>query len=357
VRVGFDAHMVGQRETGNETYALGILNGLGEIGFAVDVYVLGRLTHTIHRAHRIWPRSSIVRIPLSTPFIAARDNLSLYHATYVLPPLLPCKALVTVHDISFALHPEWFRPSVRRILDALVPLSLRKAARVIAISEFTKREIVERYRIDPDHVVVTYLAPRPAFGLSQPRQASDEPFFLFVGTVEPRKNLETLIRALRINSDRGVDLPLVVAGKPGFHHERAMSLVRTLQLDRLVRFKGYVSDPELQTLYSSCLALVHPSLYEGFGLTPLEAMTQGAPAIVANASSLPEVVSDAALLVSPTNAEAWADAMAKLAGDRAMQTDLSLRGTARASRFSWTRCAQETLAVYHAVCPQLTSVH
>jgi len=357
VRVGFDAHMVGQRETGNETYALGILNGLGEIGFAVDVYALGRPALTIHRVHRIWPRSSFVRIPLATPFIAVRDNLSLFHATYVLPPVLPCKGLVTVHDISFALHPEWFRPSVRRILDALVPLSLRKAAHVIAISEFTKREIVERYDIDPDGVSVTYLAPRPAFSIAGPRQVSEDPFFLFVGNVEPRKNLETLIRAMRINSDRGIDLPLVVAGKPGFHHERVMSLVGKLQLDRLVRFKGYVRDSELQTLYSSCLALVHPSQYEGFGLTPLEAMTQGAPAIVANASSLPEVVSDAALLVRPTDAEAWADAMAKLAGDRDMQRDLSLRGIARAGQFTWRRCAQETLAVYYAVCPQLTSVH
>ena len=349
MRVGFDAHMVGQRETGNETYALGILTGLGEIGFAVDVYALERLNHTIHRVHRIWPRSSLLRIPLSTPVLAARDKLSLYHASYVLPPVLPCKGLVTVHDISFALHPEWFPSKVRRILDALVPLSLRKAARVIAISEFTKREIVKRYRIDPDHISVTHLAPRPAFGLSRPRQASDEPFFLFVGNLEPRKNLETVIRATRINLDRGIDLPLVVAGKPGFQHERVLSLVRELQLDRQVRFKGYVSDLELQTLYSSCLALVHPSLYEGFGLTPLEAMTQGAPTIVANASSLPEVVDDVALLVSPTDVSAWADAMAKLAGDRGMQNDLSVRGLARAGKFSWRRCAQETLAVYHAV--------
>jgi glycosyltransferase involved in cell wall biosynthesis len=349
--------MIGQRETGNETYALGILNGLAEIGFAVDVYSLVGLTHSIHRAHRIWPPSSVVRIPLSIPLVAARDRLSLYHATYVLPPLLPCSGVVTVHDISFSLHPEWFPARVRRMLDVLVPMSLRKAASIITVSEFTKREIVERYRINPDRVVVTYEAPRHTFGVTRPRRVSDEQFFLFVGNVEPRKNLETVVQATRINRDRGIELPLVVAGKPAYHHERALSLVQKLQLDRLVRFRGYVTDSELQTLYCSCLALVHPSLYEGFGLTPLEAMAQGAPAIVAEASSLPEIVSDAALLVSPTDAEAWADAMAKLAGDRAMQNDLSRRGVARAGRFSWGRCAQQTLAVYHAVCPQLTSVH
>ncbi len=356
MRVGFDAHMVGRQETGNETYALGLLNGLDQIGFPVDAYTFDRPTHLrgypggIHRVHRVWPRSSYIRIPFTTPLVAARDRLDLYHATaYVLPPFLPCRAVVTIHDLSFELHPEWFPIRVRHMLATLVPLAVRKAARVIAVSECTKCDIVERYKVNRAKVAVTYLAPRPVFATPMPRQERAEPFFLYVGNVEPRKNVETVIQAMRILRDRGMKLPLIAAGKSGLRFRQVAGLVRHLGLEDVVRFTGYVPDTELQALYASCLALVHPALYEGFGLTPLEAMAQGAPVIVANCASLPEVVGDAALLVEPENAEAWAEVMGRLAGDRALQIDLSTRGMARADQFSWRRCARQTVAVYESI--------
>jgi glycosyltransferase involved in cell wall biosynthesis len=348
VRVGFDAHMVGGRETGNETYARGLLTGLEAIEFPVDVYSFEPIASALHRRHRIWPHASIVRIPFSTPLLCRRDRLTVYHATYVLPPLLGCASVVTVHDITFALHPEWFPPQVQRMLAVLVPRSIRQAQRVITISEHAKADIVARYNVPLDRVVVTYLAPRPEFAVPLQRGDDADPFFLYSGNIQPRKNLGTVLRALALARQRGIEARLVVAGRAGYGFDEIAQLTHDLGLDHFVEFRGYVSDEELRALYASCVALVHPALYEGFGLTPLEAMVQGAPVLVADTSALPEVVGDAALLLPPVAPEAWADAMERILSDHALRKDLSERGRIQAGHFSWERCARQTVDVYAA---------
>lgn len=347
MRVGFDAHHVGEQQTGNETYAIGLLHGFEKLGFAVDAYAFRPLPIRFHRMHRLWPHQSLVRIPFTTPLLAGRDRLDLYHATYTLPPLLPCASVVTVHDITFDLHPEWFPARLQRTLHALVPLAMRHASRVITISENTKRDIVERYRIAPEKIAVTYLAPRPHL-LTPVSVPPAEPFFLFVGNVEPRKNVETVLKALGLLRDRGIEVPLVIVGKLGLRHANVQRLVHRLHLAHLVRFTGYVSDSELRELYATCVSLVHPALYEGFGITPLEVMAHGAPAIVSNSSSLPEVAGDAALLVAPLDVEAWADSMETVVKQPQRRQELVCRGRARAALFSWEQCARDTVEVYRA---------
>jgi glycosyltransferase involved in cell wall biosynthesis len=338
--------MVGQNETGNETYALGLLHGLRQIGFAVDAYSLDGTPFAGHRSHRIWPAQSLIRIPLTTPLLALRDRLDLYHATYILPPVLPCASVVTVHDISFALHPAWFPGRLRARLDLLVPLSLRRARRVIAISERTKQDIIARYHVDPAKITVTHLAPRPTLCRPAPRSEPAEPFWLYVGNVQPRKNVETIIRALAILRDREIALPLVIAGKPDYGHESVHALIQALGLGNLVRFTGYVPDAGLLELYATCTALLHPALYEGFGLTPLEGMRQGAPVVASNTSSIPEVVGDAGILVEPGDVEAWAHSMEEVLGDRERREALAERGQRRSKQFSWEKCARQTVEVY-----------
>jgi glycosyltransferase involved in cell wall biosynthesis len=338
--------MVGQNETGNETYALGLLDGFRKIGFTVDAYGLNGARFGGHRNHHLWPHQSVIRIPLSTPVLALRDRLDLFHATYVLPPVLPCASVVTVHDITFALHPEWFTERLRARLALLVPLSMRRARRIIAISENTKRDIVAQYHVDPEKITVTYLAPRPAFCRAQDTAPARERFWLYVGNVEPRKNIETVIRALAILRQEGVEVPLVIAGKPGYLYGSVLELIDALAVGRLVDFRGYVPDAELLDLYAKCTALLHPALYEGFGLTPLEAMYQGTPVIASNASSVPEVAGDAALLIEPCDANAWASRMRDILDHPELRTDLATRGRRRAQAFSWERCASETVEVY-----------
>lgn len=347
--IGFDAHMVGKRETGNETYALGLLHGLDAIGVPVDAYASVDLPRSIHRVHRARPSASSIRIPVVTPALALRDRLDIFHSTYVAPPVLPCRSVVTVHDITFALHPEWFTRRVRTMLGALVPYSLGRAARVISISESTKRDMVERFKVHPERIDVTYLAPRPPYLHPAPRQEEGDPFLLFVGNIEPRKNLETVLYALRLLLDRGIDLPLVIAGKSGYSHGRVHKIIRRLRLDGVVRFAGYVSDEELLSLYARAAALVHPALYEGFGLTVLEAMVQGVPVIASNASSIPEVAGDAGILLNPLDVEGWADAMERVASDRALRAEMSAAGRSRAALFSWEACARETARTYSRV--------
>ena len=346
MRVGFDAHMLGQHETGNETYAIGLLAGLDSLGFAVDAYTFGARPAGIHRYHTIRPRQSAVRIPLVTPLVAARDKLDIFHATYILPPLLPCVGVVTVHDITYALFPEWFSPRVRATLRLLVPLALRQARRVIAISHNTRRDLVEHYGIPSEKIDVVYLAPRPAFSHRISPEPVDHPYFLYVGNVEPRKNVRTVIQAMALLRERGLSVRLVVAGKQGLHFDSTRALVATLGLADWVEFTGYVPDERLRSLYASALALVHPALYEGFGLTPLEAMVQHTPVIAAATSALPEVLGDAGLLVEALNVEEWAAAMQTLAEEPALREKYGARGAVYVQRFSWTRCAEQTVDVY-----------
>lgn len=357
MRVGFDAHMVGERETGNETYALGLLHGLNQIRFPVDTYSFARLAPSIHRQHRVLPRTSILRVPFSSPLLALRDGLDLFHATYVLPPLLPCPSILTVHDITFALHPEWFPPQVRRMLALLVPASLRKAAHVIAISKQTKQDIVERYRLPPEKITVTYLAPRPSFSQPPRKKRQREPFFLHVGNVEPRKNVDTVIRAIAILHQRGLDVPLKIVGKRGLGSKLLDELLVQLAVHDLVQFTGYVPDTELRELYTRCQALLHPALYEGFGLTPLEAMAQGAPVVAARTSSIPEVVGNAAILLDPHDPEAWADSIERLVVDESLRAMVVEAGIERAKCFSWERCARDTVDVYRQVLDASHSIH
>lgn len=351
MRVGFDAHMVGQHETGNETYALGLLAGLESVRFAVDTYAFRPLPGHFHRFHPTWPRQSLIRIPITTPMLARRDKLDVFHATYVLPPILPCNAVVTVHDITYALFPQWFAPHVRAMLQMLVPLALRKAQRIITISEHTKHDLIRHYGVPPEKVAVVYLAPRPAFLERDVNLDRSKPFFLYVGNVEPRKNVETIIRALAVLRDRKRAIPLVIAGKQGFHYAETVQLVRRLNLDRLIEFTGYVPDDRLRHLFASCTALVHPALYEGFGLTPLEAMVQHTPVIAARTSSVPEVVGENALLVEAESIEAWTEAMQTMSESEATRRLYADRGAVHVQRFSWIRCAEQTIDVYRSALP------
>ncbi len=337
--------MVGRRETGNETYTLGLLKGMQDIGFPLDTYSLQPLPFRLHRQHHVAPANPAVRIPLTTPLLAVRDRLDLFHATYVLPPLMPCPTVVTVHDISYQLHPEWFVPRVRRMLSMLVPRSLRSASKIIAISEQTKRDIVERYGISPDKIAVTYLAPRPAFALAE-AEREREPFFLAVGNIEPRKNVGTLIRALATVRRRHPEARLVIAGKPGLGAQAIHELAASLGVSEAVRFLGYIDDAALRRLYATCAAHVHAAWYEGFGLTVLEAMVQGSPVIASGASSIPEVTGDAALLVDPADPQAWAAAMERVLEDPKLRDSLSAGGRERAAMFSWERCARQTADIY-----------
>jgi len=275
-------------------------------------------------------------------------HCDLYHfPNFVIPPLKKGKAVVAVHDLSFSRFPEYTEARNLRRLQKRFLHTLERADAVIAISEFTKRELIELYGVAPGRVTVIRL------GVSSPgRAVFTKPipprYFLFVGTVEPRKNLGTLLDAWRIVKSRTPDwaFKLLIAGGHGWNCEPADVQARRRGVEADVVALDYVTHEDLPALYRTAEALVFPSLYEGFGLPLLEAMACGTPVVASTAPALPEVVGDAGLMCDPHDAEDIARAMMRINDDRQLRDSLVARGFERIKLFSWRKTAEETLALY-----------
>jgi glycosyltransferase involved in cell wall biosynthesis len=283
-----------------------------------------------------------------------------FHATeHLLPPLKRAGSVFTVHDLIFLHFPEYHLPINRWYLTLMLPRFLLGADALIAVSENTKRDVVELMHIPPEKISVIYEGVSPAF---RPFENSAERervrekyklpnrYLLSLGTIEPRKNLVTLLDAYHLLLARGQTVPhLVLAGRKGWLFGPVLARVRELGLDERVHFTGWIDEQDAPAIMSAAAAFVYPSLYEGFGLPPLEAMACGTPVICSNASSLPEVVGDGGLLVEPRDVGALADAIARVLGDEGLRAQLRMRGLAQAQRFSWEQTARETMAVYQSV--------
>jgi glycosyltransferase involved in cell wall biosynthesis len=293
------------------------------------------------------------------PSLLHISPVDVFHGTnYCVPVFAPCPTVVTIHDLSLftqaATHED---DNVRRGRRRL-PIMARRATMIIAPSEWTRREIIEHFGVGPEKVRVVAEAAREKMRptpIEEARAVLDRhgvrrPYLLYTGTIEPRKNLLTLLRAydelLRASEHRP---QLVLCGGRGWLCDEVFELVAHLKLEEQVRFTGYVADEDLPALYSSAEVFVYPSLYEGFGLPPLEAMACGTPVITSDAASLPEVVGDAGLTVGPREVPALARSLARLLGDDAMREHFRRAGLERAAGFSWARAADETQAVYDEV--------
>jgi glycosyltransferase involved in cell wall biosynthesis len=294
---------------------------------------------------------------LALPVAARQDRLHLFHGTVnVLPRGLPCPAVVTIHDLAFLRWPEHLPRRRYHYLAYEVRAAVRRAERVLAVSQSTKADIVSILGVEPDRVSVTPLGvderfrPASADAIARLRhdRGLDRPFILAVGTLEPRKNLPTLLRAFaRIANDIAHDLVLV--GPAGWLTGELETTLTQLRLGGRVRLTGYVDDAELPVWYAAASAFVFPSLYEGFGLPVLEAMACGAPVITSDVSALPEVAGDAALLVNPLDDVALAEAITRVVQDPVLAASLRERGVERARCFTWLRTATETVAAYREV--------
>jgi glycosyltransferase involved in cell wall biosynthesis len=280
----------------------------------------------------------------------------IFHATeHLLPPLKNARTVFTLHDLIFQFFPEYHLPLNRAFLVHAMPRFLHRADAIIAVSECTKRDAIHFYKVPPDRITVIYEgvnpALRPVNGENVLRQARTRltrgaPFILFVGTIEPRKNIIALVDAVRTLRTRGYPHRLVIAGRKGWLYRGAFDHVRTTGMESEIDFLDFVPEEDLPALYSACAAFVFPSLYEGFGLPPLEAMACGAPVVCSNASSLPEVVGDAALLFNPRDIGEMTNAIERVLADAALRDVLRGKGIARSARFTWERTARETLRVY-----------
>lgn len=294
---------------------------------------------------------------LTIPLDIWRARPDLFHAPhYVLPPLTPGKTVVTIHDCIHLRFPQYL-PSRLAHWYAQVFLSraASKAARVITVSEASKRDIIHFLHTPADKIEVVYngfderLTSPSADDEARVRDRFqlDAPFVLYAGNIKPHKNVDRLIEAFAQLRSRGMDnVKLLIIGDDISKYSNLRRLVHRHQLHQQVRFLGFVSTDTLAALYQLARVFVFPSLYEGFGLPPLEAMANGTPVITSNVSSLPEVVGDAALLIDPLDAQSIADAMYRVLTDAALRADLVRRGHERVKAFSWERSVARTHEIY-----------
>lgn len=294
------------------------------------------------------------------PLELARFRLDLLHSTDFIPPLRSSvPTVITVHDLAF-LHWPHFLTQDSASYYGQIDRGVRRASHIIVPSENTKADLIAQLGVREEKVSVIYEAADEKF-MPLPVEPTrreicakyglPDTYMLFVGTIEPRKNVDGLLRAFRALLDRNGtgDVALVIAGGRGWLYEEVVDLIGALRLEERVHLLGRVPDENLHKLYVGARCHVHPAHYEGFGLPPLEAMACGTPTIVSNISSLPEVVGDAALLVNPNDPEEMAVALQRLLTDDRLHAELRDKGLQRASCFSWNQAAHETLGVYRRV--------
>jgi glycosyltransferase involved in cell wall biosynthesis len=309
-----------------------------------------------------WPTGRIpVRIlweQLAAPFVTTFGELDLVHGPVNIVPFggrVP--SVVTIHDLAFLEYPEQYPPMQRRYLEMMTRASVRKARRVITVSEYTGLDVAARLGVPSRKIVAV---PNGVSEEFYPRQATDElaefrqhmglpdDFLLFVGTLQPRKNLTGLLSAFaQVPPEQR--LPLYVVGGEGWMYAGIFDEVQRLGIADEVHFPGYAASETLPLWYSAAAAFIYPSFYEGFGLPVLEAMACGTPVITSNRSSLPEVVGEAGILVNPDDPDDIANALFKLLDDSEKRATLSKSGRERASTFTWHRTARETASVYREV--------
>ena len=291
---------------------------------------------------------------LSLPLEVARVRPDVLHSPDFIPPFRRLfRSVVTVHDVGFLRFPETLTDDSRRYYGQ-IGRAVRSAERTIAVSHATARDLAELLDAPLDRVRVVHNGVDALFrpvtdsnflSSMRARYGLDRPYVAFLGTFEPRKNLPTLLRAFEIVRERH-DVLLALVGRRGWLYEPIFALIDELGIRPAVRVVEGAPRADFPVLLSGAMAFAFPSLYEGFGIPPLEAMACGTPTVVADTSSLPEVVGDAALLHSPTDHEALADAVLRLIEDEGLRRKLRERGLERAARFTWERAARETLAVY-----------
>jgi glycosyltransferase involved in cell wall biosynthesis len=357
-----DAHLIGAQETGNETYTAGLL-GQADVfaaaGWRVCALMPAPRPDLIAPAQTVAdPRcaNDLYRFFCALPRALAELRAGLLHVNYHAPFWIKTPYVVMIHDISYRARPRFTSPRNFALQNILGWLTALRASAVTTPSHFSRREVARLYPWLRDRAFVTPNAvksafyPRPSAEVEQVKKAFDisAPYFLFVGTPQPRKNIARVVEAFLAVTRKVERVQLVIAGKSTPELGKLRRAHQAAFASGRVVATGYVSDDDLACLYSGCIALVFPSLYEGFGIPVLEAMACGAPVITSNTTALPEAAGDAALLVNPEDTMAIAQAIRRMLDEPALRAHLRARGFAHARQFTWARTARATAEAYQA---------
>jgi len=371
MRIGIDATALPPQPVGAGNYIIQLVRALAEANFDVQLVIFAQKKGPalIDLPEERWvewrivedlsPGSRLVWEQTRLPSLVRSTKVDLLHSLHYTRPLrLPCASVVTFHDMTFFLFPQLHTWARRLFFPTAMRISARQADAIITVSESTRQDAIRLLAIDPGKIFTAQLGVDPSF-----RTINDlgeksrviakynlpERFILYLGTIEPRKNLPILIRAYRQLVNSGTSHKLVLVGKYGWMYEDVLDLVDELGLEDKVFFAGYVPQDDLPLVYNLASLFVYPTIYEGFGLPALEAMACGVPVITSQIASLPEIVGDAGILIPVNNVEALSEAMSRVLGDSTLREKLIKDGQLRSTKFSWDRTAQLTWQVYMQV--------
>ena len=367
MRVAIDARKL--HDFGIGTYIRNLLRQLARIDRQTD-YILLSPAADLDVASQLGPNFRSVLEPspnysfseqVHLPWVLRRERADVFHAPhYVLPPAVTCRSVVTIHDCIHLMFPQYLPNKMAyAYARAAMWAAVKRSDRILTVSEASKRDILHFFNVPPEKIVVIYNAIDDHFWLTPPeeevarvreRYQLDHQFILYVGNIKPHKNLVRLIDAFgELRRSGFEELKLLIIGDEISKLPALRRAVHGHKLHKHVRFLGYVSDDTLRVLYRLASLFVFPSLYEGFGLPPLEAMASGTPVVTSNQSSLPEVMGDAAVLVDPYDVGSIVDGMRRVLSDSGLAADLRRRGPERAREFSWARSVEQTRSVYEQV--------
>jgi len=372
VRVGVDARtLAAEQRSGVEQYVVGLVRALSRLDDAPEIIAYvdrtipdpeldaatssGLLRTHVVRARRGWLRAAL-------PWRLWRDHVDLVHLpSTILPPILPCPAVATVHDLAWIRYPRTYSREDLAMQRLAVSGAARRARHIIANSENTARDLRENYPACSHRITAIPLGVSADFSPAGPRLSNDilpagtrpaDGYILYVGRLHPRKNLRLLLRAYRLVLDQVAAPPLLIVGPITAYGEELVAEARRLEMEQHVVFPGYLPETLLPALYRSATVFVYPSLYEGVGLPVLEAMASGVPVVTSNTSAMPEVAGEAALLVGPEDVQGLTSAIVRLLTDQDLRKSLSERGRARSREFTWERTARATVEVYRRAVGQ-----
>jgi glycosyltransferase involved in cell wall biosynthesis len=371
MRVGLDGYPLSEPRTGVGHYTLELARALA-LNFPADQFELvsplpfhSSVLEQLDSPPNLLltkAKSSSLRghwWSVGLPLYARQAGFDIFHGTNYDVPLWKSRpSVLTIHDLSILLYPKTHERRAVRRGRLRLPLMTRRARAIITVSASVKAEVCDRLQIKPAKVSPIPLAPRSCFQpLSPGRSATTlerlgiaKDFLLFVGTLEPRKNLLTLLKSFgQLRQQQKIEVQLVLAGASGWLMDETFKFVREAGLQDHIRLTGYLPDDDLRALYSSCRAFIYPSLYEGFGLPPLEAMACGAPVIASRIAVLQEVLRDAAIFCEPLDVADLTKAISDLLRDESRRQKLISDGLARASEFDWNKTARRTFQVYQQV--------
>jgi len=377
IRIGIDISRTIEEAMGVGYYAKNLVHALAKVdsendyllyGIFYDCYPRGWKRAAIPKSHnfRLHQKNSLSWLVRKRWENGGRykekllGGIDILHSTaYTMPPVSKTKVVVTIHDLSCFVYPQYHTEANYQFVTRNVHQAARRASFIIADSENTKREIMRFLHVPEEKIEVIYLAAEEGFdekrsaeSIAQIRNKYriEKPYFFAVGSIEPRKNLASALIAFKALVEiRKIDYQFVIAGGKGWENESFYQLLKKLKIDDYLVFAGYIPEEDLPALYQGAEVFVYPSFYEGFGLPVLEAMSSGTPVVTSNTSSLPEVAGDAALLVNPAEIFDLYEAMEALVTSPSLREELRGKGLEQSKKFTWEKTACQTLEIYRKI--------